>query len=125
MTLSGGEKQRVQFARVLAQIWEKPAQGYRYLFLDEPLNNLDISYQQEFLKLSAEFSKVNTILIAVLHDLNLALSYADRILFMKEGTIIHEANSPGEVTSSVIKNVFDVNATIIQPGNGHKPVVIY
>ena len=47
-TLSGGEKQRVQYARVLAQIWEKPGSGRRYLFLDEPLNNLDISYQQDF-----------------------------------------------------------------------------
>ena len=51
-TLSGGEKQRVQYARVLAQIWETPVEGYRYLFLDEPLNNLDIAYQQDFLQLA-------------------------------------------------------------------------
>lgn len=125
LTLSGGEKQRVQFARVLAQIWEKPNQGYRYLFLDEPLTSLDINYQQEFLQLSTEFSKANTILVAVLHDINLALAYASRILFMKEGRIIHEANSPDEVTPDVIRDVFDVNATVIQPGNGHRPVVIY
>ena len=50
LTLSGGEKQRVQYARVLAQVWEKPTDGYRYLFLDEPLNSLDISYQHEFLQ---------------------------------------------------------------------------
>jgi iron complex transport system ATP-binding protein len=125
LTLSGGEKQRVQFARVLAQVWEQPRNGHRYLFLDEPLASLDIKYQREFLQIATEFAKVNTVLIAVLHDINLALAYASRILFMKDGRIVHEANTPGEVTSAVIKNVFDVDATIIQPGNNHKPVVIY
>ena len=124
LTLSGGEKQRVQFARVLAQIWEKPAQGYRYLFLDEPLNNLDISYQQEFLKLSVEFSKANTVLIAILHDINLALAYASRILFMKAGTIAYDIH-PEELTSSIIKEVFDVNASVIRPPGTARPVVIY
>ncbi len=125
LTLSGGEKQRVQFARVLAQIWEKPEQGHRYLFLDEPLNSLDISYQQEILKLSTEFSKADTILIAILHDINLALAYASRILFMKEGKILYETNNANEVTGPVIKDIFDVNATVIHPGNGLPPVVIY
>ena len=50
LTLSGGEKQRVQFARVLAQVWEQPRNGLRYLFLDEPLASLDIKYQKEFYK---------------------------------------------------------------------------
>jgi iron complex transport system ATP-binding protein len=58
LTLSGGEKQRVQYARVLAQVWEKPSDGYRYLFLDEPLNSLDISYQHEFLQAAVELIKV-------------------------------------------------------------------
>ena len=124
LTLSGGEKQRVQFARVLAQIWEKPSQGHRYLFLDEPLNNLDINYQQEFLKLSVEFAKTNTILIAILHDINLALAYASRIVFMKDGKIVYETE-PAEVSASMIKEVFDVNAVIIRPPDSPRPVVIY
>jgi len=78
LTLSGGEKQRVQFARVLAQVWEQPQAGYRYLFLDEPLASLDIKYQQEFLQVAREFVKTGTVLIAVLHDINLAIQYADR-----------------------------------------------
>jgi len=124
LTLSGGEKQRVQFARVLAQIWENPSQGYRYLFLDEPLNNLDINYQQEFLKLSNDFAKTNTVLIAILHDLNLALAYANRIFFMKAGKIAYETE-PSEVTAGMIGEVFDVNATIIHPTGVSRPVVIY
>src|SRR4029077_12996450 len=67
LTLSGGEKQRVQYARVLAQVWEKPIDGYRYLFLDEPLNSLDISYQHEFLQVAVELIKEHTVLIAVMH----------------------------------------------------------
>ncbi|HZJ59642.1 MAG TPA: ATP-binding cassette domain-containing protein, partial [Chitinophagaceae bacterium] len=62
LTLSGGEKQRVQYARVLAQVWEKPTDGYRYLFLDEPLNSLDISYQHEFLQSAVELMKEHTVL---------------------------------------------------------------
>jgi iron complex transport system ATP-binding protein len=54
LTLSGGEKQRVHFARVLAQLWSIPENENRYLFLDEPLNSLDINFQQEFGAVAAE-----------------------------------------------------------------------
>jgi len=54
-----------------------------------------------------------------------ALAHASRILFMKEGKIRYEANNPDEVTGAVIKDIFDVNATVIRPGNGLPPVVIY
>jgi iron complex transport system ATP-binding protein len=124
LTLSGGEKQRVQFARILAQIWEKPAEGNRYLFLDEPLNSLDLNYQQSFLKLSAAFSKAGTVLVAIMHDINLALKYATRILFMKEGRLVYETE-PAGVTPPMIKNIFNVDATIIRPSNDLPPVVIY
>lgn len=124
LTLSGGEKQRVQFARVLAQVWERPVDSYRYLFLDEPLNSLDINYQQEFLKIAAEFSKADTVLVAIMHDINLALAYADRILFMKNGTIVYET-SPTDITTAMIKDIFNVEATIIRPDDAHHPVVIY
>ncbi|HET6995853.1 MAG TPA: heme ABC transporter ATP-binding protein [Chitinophagaceae bacterium] len=124
LTLSGGEKQRVQFARILAQIWEKPAEGDRYLFLDEPLNSLDLNYQQSFLKIATAFSKAGTVLVAIMHDINLALKYATRILFMKEGSVVYETD-PTRVTGAMIKNIFNVDATIIQPANDLPPVVIY
>jgi iron complex transport system ATP-binding protein len=87
LTLSGGEKQRVQFARVLAQIWEKPVSGSRILLLDEPISALDLKYQFDFLKRIRSLLDANTILISVLHDLNLILNYADEVLLRSEAIL--------------------------------------
>lgn len=125
LTLSGGEKQRVQFARVLAQIWEKPVAGNRYLFLDEPLNNLDISYQQEFLKTAIAFARKDTVLVAVMHDINLALQYADKLIFLKEGKLVAEGKPETIVTAQLMNEVFHVHCSVISnPVNG-KPLVVY
>jgi iron complex transport system ATP-binding protein len=83
LTLSGGEKQRVQYARVLAQVWEKPTDGYRYLFLDEPLNSLDIKYRMNFCKSAVELMNRNTtVLIArVMHRYYLAAPLCRQFIF--------------------------------------------
>lgn len=125
LTLSGGEKQRVQFARVLAQIWEQPAEGNRFLFLDEPLASLDINYQQDFLRVAAEFAKKGTVIIAVIHDINLALQYADKLFFLKEGQLIAQGKPEEVISEQLIKTVFDVKASIITHPVTGKPLVIY
>jgi len=98
LTLSGGERQRVQFARVLSQIWKAPEQGSRILLLDEPISSLDIKYQFDFLKHVQQFLNERTIIIAVLHDLNLALNYADEILLLNKGKLF-SSGKPGDVLS--------------------------
>ena len=125
LTLSGGEKQRVQFARVLSQIWEQPETGYRYLFLDEPLNSLDISYQHEFLQEAVALVKHNTVLIAVLHDINLAAQYADKLFFLKEGQLVSHGSPTDILTAGLIRHVFNVETTILDNPVTGKPLIIY
>ncbi|HEX7904941.1 MAG TPA: heme ABC transporter ATP-binding protein [Chitinophagaceae bacterium] len=125
LTLSGGEKQRVQFARVLAQIWDMPLRGHRYLFLDEPLTNLDINYQQEFLTIARSLTKTDTVLVAVMHDVNLAVQYADKLIFLKDGEMVSYGNPLDILSEDLIKKVFDVDTRIIQnPVNG-LPLMVY
>lgn len=125
LTLSGGEKQRVQFARVLAQIWEKPVTGNRFLFLDEPLASLDIKYQQEFLQIAREFAKQDTVLIAVVHDINLAIQFADRMFLLKDGKLAAQGRPNEILTSELIKEVFDVEVTISSNPLTSAPMLLF
>lgn len=125
LTLSGGEKQRVQYARVLAQIWERPTEGYRYLFLDEPLNSLDISYQHEFLEAAVELIKDHSVLIAVMHDINLAAHYADNLFFFKAGELVVHGKPKEVLSETIIEKVFNVRTKVIDNPVTGKPLVIY
>ncbi len=75
--LSGGERQRVQLARVLAQVWPGPEARGGFLLLDEPTINLDLSHQHGLLQTVRRFARTGLGLLVVLHDLNLAMRYAD------------------------------------------------
>lgn len=125
LTLSGGEKQRVQYARVLSQIWEPPAEGNRYLFLDEPLTSLDINYQQEFLEIAREFTNQQTVLIAVMHDINLAAHYGDKLFFLREGQLVSSGKPREILTEDLIKNVFNVKVSVISNPLTGDPMIIY
>jgi len=125
LSLSGGERQRVQFARALAQIWDAPETGNRYLFLDEPVSSLDVHYQHEFLALARSLAATGIVLIAVLHDLNLALEYADRILFLKDGRLVAAGPTPEIVTPGIIHEVFGMRAHLLDNPFGRRPVIVY
>ena len=81
--LSGGEQQRVQLARALAQVAQ--AGGPFLLLLDEPLNNLDIRHQYALMQEAQRFASQGHVVLMVMHDLNLAARFADRILLLKQG----------------------------------------
>lgn len=114
LTLSGGEKQRVHFARVLAQIWEQPQDTCRYLLLDEPIASLDLNYQHEFLKLTREVALQNTVTIAVIHDINLALQYADQVVLLNTGRIIASGSPREVITAENLFAVYGLKCRVLQ-----------
>jgi iron complex transport system ATP-binding protein len=116
--LSGGEKQRVHLARVLAQMEEPSLKENRYLFLDEPTNNLDLSHQQTIYQVARRIANSNTSVCMVLHDLNQAAQYADRICILEKGKIALEGTPGTIVQSSECERIFGVPIRRIQvPGN--------
>jgi len=120
-TLSGGEAQKVQMARVLSQIWEHNTGNSKILFLDEPVSQLDIQYQYFLLKVARDFTKENIMVIAILHDLNLALNYADNIVFLKKGELVNTFNSVNEISKDTVNQVFDIEMEEIKNPYSNKP----
>lgn len=121
LTLSGGEKQRVQFARVLSQLGKAVSAEPRYLLLDEPLSSLDINYQQEFLRIARQLlhADTNLTLIAVMHDINLALQFADQVLLLKDGHEVGNASPAKLLEPELIAAVFGVQcSTVPHPVTG-------
>jgi iron complex transport system ATP-binding protein len=117
-TLSGGEQQRVHFARVLAQIWQPVAGHHRYLFLDEPLTFLDIYYQLEFMqRIQALRSMSDLVIVGVLHDLNLAARFADQVLLLHEGRLVASGPKEEVITRENIQRAFRVAPTIARHGD--------
>ncbi|MEV6240935.1 ABC transporter ATP-binding protein [Lentzea sp. NPDC051838] len=103
LSLSGGERQRVLIARAIAQ---EP----RVLVLDEPTNHLDIRHQLDVLALARG---LGITVLTVLHDLNLAASYCDRLCVLDEGRLV-ASGTPAEVLSpELIAKVFHVTAHVV------------
>ncbi|HEX5436028.1 MAG TPA: ATP-binding cassette domain-containing protein [Gemmatimonadaceae bacterium] len=119
-TLSGGEQQKVQMARVLAQIWNyDDASEHKYLFLDEPTSSLDVHYQLHLLDTARELLRYNCTIVAILHDLNVAFQYGDSFFLLEGGRVVHEADCADEVPGDVIERVFQVSARrVSDPVNG-------
>lgn len=123
-TLSGGEKQRVHLARVLSQIWEGTEEGARYLLLDEPTSSLDLAHQHDVLKAAKQAAEAGVGVVAVLHDLNLAAQYSDRIVVLKKGQLIAEGPCRSVLTPSVIREAFDMQVMILEHPCDSCPLVV-
>lgn len=124
-TLSGGEKQRVQFARVLAQIWRPLKDSARYLFLDEPLTFLDIRHQIDFMvKVRAFSAQSDVVAIGVVHDLSLAARFADRLLLLNQGRILADGNTMDVLTPDHLRTAFEIVPVVLtDPATGHAHMV--
>lgn len=122
-TLSGGEQQRAHFARVLVQLACGEAEhGPGVLLLDEPTSSLDLRHQINLVETAKRRARTGSAVIAVLHDLNLAVRFADRIIVLRKGVIAADG-TPGEtITGEMIRQVFDVETSI--GSEGGQPYVL-
>ena len=105
-SLSGGQRQRAWIAMSLAQ-------DTSYLLLDEPTTYLDLAHQLEVLKLLKELNKTeNKTILMVLHDLNDAAKYSDRLIAIKDGKVAKEGAPIDVLTPEMLENVFGIRAKV-------------
>ena len=146
-TLSGGEKARAHLARALAQVWESTSQTYaalgrpkqvqpprgaesyrsvserggttsRWLLLDEPTAALDLQHQHRMLQLARTWASNQGIgVVAVLHDLNLALRYSDSALLLAAGKLVVQGATQDVLTPERISQVWGVAAHPVSRGD--------
>jgi len=117
-TLSGGEKRKVHFLRCIAQMDDNNSKE-RLLLLDEPVNGLDISSQFEMKELiKSQCTQTNICTIAIIHDLALALRYADHISILEMGSLV-QSGSRNEVLNAIqIRKYFNVETELLKGQNG-------
>lgn len=122
--LSGGEKQKIQLARVIVQLYASKEKE-KYLFLDEPTLNLDIFYQYKILDLTKELQKeMNIGVCAILHDINQAYLYSDEVIMMKEGKIKYLGETKKVLTHDNIYDIFNVESEFVYSRKLQKEVLI-
>lgn len=115
--LSGGQRQRAYIAMVLAQ-------DTRYVLLDEPLNNLDLRHMAEIMRLVRRMADdLGKRVVVVLHDINFAARYADRIVAMRDGRIAADAAAADVMTSEVLRSVYDTEVQVTEVDGA--PVALY
>ncbi|WOX04543.1 heme ABC transporter ATP-binding protein [Microbulbifer pacificus] len=112
-SLSGGEKQRVQLARVLAQLSLGAAGDAKILLLDEPTSALDLKHQHQVLALAREVARENTAVVAVLHDLNLAARYADRLVMLADGRVQADGTPAELLQPELVERVYGYRGQLV------------
>lgn len=122
LELSGGERQRVHLARVLAQLW--PGGDGQILLLDEPTSMLDPLHQHTCLQAVRHLAESGAAVLVILHDLNLAARYCDRLLLLEQGRA-HALGTPAEVLrAEPLQAVFGLEVLVqTHPERGH-PLII-
>jgi len=113
MFLSGGEKQKVHFARSIMQLYPLARNSKKVLFLDEPLSALDLSVQQQLLRFIKNLvKKFNLTIVLVLHDLNWVSKYCHNIFVLDEGELCLSGSPEDVFTMENLKQFFHVEAEI-------------
>lgn len=124
-TLSGGEQQRIQFARVLCQLEAgRTIAPVQALFLDEPVASLDLRHQLAIMAMARQLAARGIAVLVVLHDINLAATYADTLTIMAGGRIVAQGPVPETLTEPVLAEVFGVSIPFLDSGLAGRPCVI-
>lgn len=109
--LSGGQRQRAFIAMVIAQDTE-------YVLLDEPLNNLDMKHSVQIMKILRQLvDELGKTVVIVLHDINFASVYSDRIVALKEGRIVKDGPTDEIINSDSLREIYDMDIPIKQLNN--------
>jgi iron complex transport system ATP-binding protein len=123
-TLSGGERQRAHLARALAQVWTPVLDGRpRLLLLDEPTASLDLKHQIDTLALARRYAAGGGAVLAVLHDLNLASAFADRVAALADGRLVACGPPQAVITTALLRAVFGVARSVYARPDG-RPFVL-
>ena len=118
-TLSGGEQQRAHFARVLTQLaCGEALHGPGLLLLDEPTSSLDLRHQIDLVESARRRAQNGTAVVAILHDLNLAMRFADRIVLLHRGRLAAIGDRRTTITSERIRELFEVDVVIRHTDDG-------
>jgi iron complex transport system ATP-binding protein len=123
-SLSGGEKQRVQLARALAQVFEPREAAGRYLLLDEPTSALDLAHQHVCLRLARRAAARGVGVAAVLHDLTLAARYADRVAVLQRGRVAACGEPQAVLTPDLVARVFGVTSRVMVHPRSRRPILV-
>lgn len=123
-TLSGGERQLVHLARTLVQIGPLPASSPRFLLLDEPTASLDLAHRHRVLAIAREVARQGVGVLAILHDLDLALAHADRALLLANGCV-HATGDPVDViTPATVRTVYGIECERVVTRVGARPHLV-
>ena len=119
-TLSGGERARTHLARALAQIWLSPVDGSaRWLLLDEPTAALDLAHQHHAMRLLRQWAREQGAgVVAVIHDLNLALRYADDVLVLGGEAGVHHGPVLDVLQPELVRQVWGVQCDPVRSSDG-------
>ena len=109
--LSGGQRQRAFISMVIAQDTD-------YILLDEPLNNLDMKHSVQIMKILRRLvDELGKTVVIVLHDINFASVYSDRIVALKNGRVIKDGPTNDVINSESLKEIYDMDIPIKQLDN--------
>ncbi|MFL0799547.1 MAG: heme ABC transporter ATP-binding protein [Agarilytica sp.] len=122
--LSGGEKQRVQLARVMTQIWRDEDAEQRLLLLDEPTTALDIAHQQMLMNAVATFSKNGAAVCMVVHDVNIAANFADKVIALRNGETLAVGTAEDVITEKTMTALFGAEIEIVEHPKTKNKVIL-